>query len=298
MTPVSSQQVARLIARANRVLWAVGWRVGPVLLRSRRVRDAVAAAGAWLAAARPNRFVEQWRENVTVATGARPGREQTKAAVRSYLRNVTEAFVLPSWAAAEVVGRVTIALDDEARLRAAVAGPGAVLALPHLGSWDHAGAWACATGMPVSTVAEQLGESEFEAFKAYRERLGMRIYSHRDPAALRGLCADVAQQRLVCLVADRTFDGRGVEASWRGVPVLAAVGPTYVARRTGAVLMGCAARYTAQGIELVFSAPVPHRPGRDGLAAMTQDLVDFYAAEVARRPTDWHVFQPFFPSRP
>ncbi len=204
--------------------------------------------------------------------------------------------MLPSWTPEQTVARVTIDPGDQARLHAAVAGPGAVLALPHLGSWDHAGAWAAAVGMPVSTVAEQLGEAEFHAFKAYRERLGMRIYAHRDPAALRALCVDVRQRRLVCLVADRTFDGRGVPALWRGVPIIAAPGPAYIARRTGAELRGCAARYTPDGIHLVFSDAIEHRPGAEGLRLMTQKLVDFYAEEVALNPTDWHVFQPFFPT--
>ena len=292
---MTSPSQGRGAAALNRWVWAAGWRFGPLVLRSRRVRDALGRLGAVLATLRPNRFLEQWRDNVHLATGHRPTIGDTRAAVRSYVRTVSESFVLGSWQPAEVVSRVSTDAAGEARLRAAMAGPGAVLALPHLGSWDHAGAWACLTGMPVSTVAEQLGEAEFEAFKTYRERLGMRIYSHRDPAALQGLCSDVSEGRLVCLVADRTFDGRGVPASWRGVPVLAAAGPAYVARRTGAVLMGCSARYTPRGIQLAFSQPVRHRPGRAGLAVMTQELVDFYASEVARQPVDWHVFQPFFP---
>lgn len=295
MTPFPGD---RLVDGVNRALWSAGWRAGPYLLRSRRVRDAVADAGSYLATARPNRFIRQWRTNVTIATGQQIDDEQTRAAVRSYLRNVTEAFVLPSWPADELVARVTTDAAGEARLRTAMSGPGAVLGLPHLGSWDHAGAWACATGMPVATVAEQLGEAEFVAFKVYRERLGMRIRSHRDPSTLLNLCDDVRDGRLVCLVADRTFDGKGVRSSWRGVPILAAPGPAYVARRTGALLMGCAARYTPTGIHLAFSDPVEHRPGRAGLAAMTQDLVDFYAAEVALNPADWHLFQPFFEDQP
>jgi len=295
MTPVSAE---RVVAAANRAVWAAGWRFGPRLLRSRAVRNRLGHIAATLATIRPNRYLGHWQRNVEIATGQRPGVRETRAAVRSYMRVMTESFVLPQWTPAETIATVTTDPAGEQRLRDAMAGPGAVLALPHLGSWDHAGAWACATGMPVSTVAEQLGVAEFDAFKRYREQLGMRIYSHRDPSALRGLCSDIAAGRLVCLVADRTFDGRGVAATWRGNPVIAAPGPAYVARRTGALLMGCAARYTDQGIHLAFSDPVEHRPGRDGLSAMTQDLVDFYAAEISLKPTDWHVFQPFFPDQP
>ncbi len=284
-----------LVDAVNRVVWATGWRLGPVVLRSRTVRDGLGRVGAAAATVRPGVHLAQWRRNVELACGRRPGPAETRAAVASYLRMVTESFVLPSWDRDRIVSTVTSDGVGEARLREAMAGPGAVLGLPHLGSWDHAGAWACATGMPVATVAEQLGAAEFAAFRAYRERLGMRVYSHRDPGVLGALADDVRAGRLVCLVADRSFDGGGVTASWRGVEVRVAAGPAYLARRTGALLMGCAARYTPTGIHLAFSDPVPHEPGRAGLAAMTQRLVDFYAAEVARDPAAWHVFQPFFP---
>ena len=47
---------------------------------------------------------------------------------------------------------------------------GAIVALPHMGNWDLAGAWACLTGMPVTTVAERLRpESLYDRFVAYRE---------------------------------------------------------------------------------------------------------------------------------
>jgi KDO2-lipid IV(A) lauroyltransferase len=43
-----------------------------------------------------------------------------------------------------------------------------------------------------------------------------------------------------------------------------------------------------------FGPPVPPRPGRSGLVAMTQDVADFFAARIAERPEDWHMLQPFF----
>lgn len=276
-----------------------GWAAGPYLLRSRAVRTGLGkAAAAW-----GRRFVEphreQWRENVRLATGRTPSDAEVDAAVRSWMRTFTESFVMPSWSPQRAVSSVTTDADGERRLREAMATRGAVLALPHLGSWDHAGAWACATGMPVATVAEQLGEEEFAAFKRFREKLGMRVYSHRDPTVLAQLTRDLADGYLVCLVADRVFDGKGVPVVWpdggAGRPALAPVGPALLARRTGAHLAGVSARYTDAGIHLAFSEPVAHLTGVEGLKAMSQDLVTFFAAEVALNPVDWHVFVPFFP---
>lgn len=282
-----------------REIHKAGWAAGPYLLRSRAVREGLgAAAAAW-----GSRFVEphreQWRENVRLATGRTPSDADVDAAVRSWMRTFTESFVMPSWSPERAVSSVTADPEGERLLREAMATRGAVLALPHLGSWDHAGAWACATGMPVSTVAEQLGEQEFAAFKRFREKLGMRVYSHRDPTVLEQLSRDLRDGYLVCLVADRVFDGKGVPVVWpdggAGRPALAPVGPALLARRTGAHLAGVSARYTRDGIHLAFSEPVPHRTGVEGLKAMAQDLVTFFAAEVALNPVDWHVFVPFFP---
>jgi KDO2-lipid IV(A) lauroyltransferase len=215
------------------------------------------------------------------------------------MRNFTESFVMPSWNVERTVSTVTTDGEGEMKLREAMATRGAVVALPHLGSWDHAGAWACATGMPVATVAEEFGEAEFTAFKRYREKLGMRIYSHRDQTVLTSLTRDLAEGYLVCLVADRVFDGKGVPVVWpdgaAGRSALAPIGPALLARRTGAHLVGVSARYTPKGIHLAFSDPVAPRTGVEGLRAMSQDLVTFFADEVALNPTDWHVFVPFFP---
>ena len=47
-------------------------------------------------------------------------------------------------------------------------------------------------------------------------------------------------------------------------------------------------------MRIVFSDPIPHRPGRDGLVAMTQEVADFFVATLAEQPQDWHMMQPFF----
>jgi KDO2-lipid IV(A) lauroyltransferase len=282
-----------------RDVYRAGWAAGPYLLRSRAVRDGLGAAAVRFGRTYVARHREQWRENVRLATGRTPPDSEVDAAVRSWTRNFTESFVMPSWSVEDTVAAVTTDAAAEMTLREAMATRGAVIALPHIGSWDHAGAWACATGMPVATVAEDFGDAEFKAFKRYREKLGMRIYSHRDQSVLTKLTRDLAEGYVVCLVADRVFDGKGVPVVWpdggAGRPALAPVGPALLARRTGAHLVGVSARYTPKGIHLAFSEPVAHRTGVEGLRAMSQDLVTFFAAEVALNPTDWHVFVPFFP---
>lgn len=284
----------RLSGRARdaglRTLYRRGWRVAarvpfPVAM-------GVAAAGARLAARANGPHVATLRRNLTLATGVPASNALVRAGLQSYLRTFWEVLALPGWSPSETLARVRT--EGEERLRAAHAGPGCVVALPHSGNWDLAGAWACATGMSVTTVAERLAEAEFAAFVAFRERLGMEVLPHRDPGTVSALAAALRRGRLVCLVADRDLDGRGVGVRWRDQPVTMPAGPAMVARRTGAVLLPAVCRYEGDAMVIRFGEPVATRPGRDGLVAMTQDVADFFAEQIAAAPADWHLMQPFF----
>lgn len=277
---------------ALRRLYRFGWRVGPAVPRP--VQRAVSRAGARVAVNRGGWHLDRLRENLHTATGSVVSDDLMRRSVASYLRNLTEMFALPGWTDAEIVSRVTT--TGEEHLRRAYADAGAVVALPHTGNWDLAGAWACRTGMPVATVAEQLDEPDFTAFRTFRESLGMTILSHRDPAALSALIGAVRAGRLVCLIADRDLLGSGLPVRWRGHPVTLPAGPAVVARRTGAALLPTVCTFTPNGIRLDISAPVDPRPGRDGLISMTQDVADVFADRIAAHPQDWHLMQPFFPT--
>lgn len=260
--------------------------------------DAVAAVGAWEQAWRPATGVRQWQRSVTTMTGVAPDRAMTARAVRSWARNLAESAQLSSWTPERVVGRVEISPEDQERLLAIHRGPGAVVALPHLGSWDHAGAWACLVGMPVSSVAEQLPPAEFDFFAAARSALGMKIYPHRDPRVIERLIDDSRNGRIVCLLADRNFARNGVEVDWPTVDgsrrVRMPAGPAQVALATGAQLVAATTYYTGRKLHIDISEPVTAPPGPDQIAMMNQQLADIFAREIAKRPYDWHVLQPFF----
>lgn len=273
-----------------RGLYRLGWRTASHL--PARLVGVLAAAAGWFAVVRPARHVRQLRANLAAATGQPVPDRLLAHAVASYLRTFWEVLALPGWSAAATVGRVRT--EGEQALRDAYAGPGAVVALPHSGNWDLAGAWACRTGMPVTTVAERLSEAEYRAFVAFRESLGMQVLAHGDPGVISTLAGAVRQGRLVCLVADRDLDGTGVGVSWAGRPVTMPAGPAMVARRTGATLLPAVCAYDGPVMAIRFGPPVTHRPGRAGLVAMTQEVADFFAARIAEQPQDWHLMQPFF----
>src|SRR5262249_53217986 len=101
--------------------------------------------------------------------------EVSRAAMRSNLRYWLEVFRLPVLPLERIVGDMHV--QDEERLRTAYAsGRGVILALPHMGNWDHAGAWAVQTGLPFTTVAERLEPTSlFDRFVEFRRGLGMEV---------------------------------------------------------------------------------------------------------------------------
>jgi KDO2-lipid IV(A) lauroyltransferase len=283
-----------------RGVYAAGWRIAARIPEP--VADGLCGMAARLATALGRTApvasaLGIWRHNVSVLIGRPCPDDLVRRGIASYLRNFYQVLALARWSRDQIHRRVTL-INDEA-LRTALAGPGAVVVLPHSGNWDLAGAWACLNLRPVSTVAEELGDGEFAAFTAFREGLGMEVIAHTDPAALPKLITAVRDGRLVCLLGDRDLAGSGVPVTWPlpGSPVTTMpAGPAVVARRTGAALIPAVTRFGGAGLEVVLGEPVPPQQGRAGLVAMTQQVCDFFAAELPQQAEDWHMFQPFFPA--
>ena len=288
-----SEGTGRLKALAWRVAAAVPWPAWRPLV----------AVGAFALAVRPNGPVRQWQRNFELITGRSPAHRDTVRGLLSWGRNTIESLQLASWGPAKTNRVLVIHPEHEARLKQTAA-RGAVLGLPHTGSWDLAGAWACVNGMPVSSVAEELLPDEFQVFLNLREALGMRIYSHQDTRALPKLIRDVRDEgRMVCLMADRDFSRRGLPVVWETAAGLLDItmppGPALVALRGRATLLGVAAHYEGRHMRLVVSEPLTPAEhlttDADRAADLTQQLADFFAAFIAEHPHDWHMLSPFFP---
>ncbi len=120
-------------------------------------------------------------------------------------------------------------------------GRGAVLALPHLGNWDFAGAWLALQGFAVTVVAEPVEPPElFDWFVETRARLGMRVIPLSATAGTDVLKA-VRDNEVVCLLTDRDLTGDGVPVDFFGETTTLPGGPAMTALRAGAPLLptGC-----------------------------------------------------------
>jgi phosphatidylinositol dimannoside acyltransferase len=278
----------RLVRATYRVGWAGAGRLpAPV---ARALAGPVAAAVVH----RNPSAVRRLRHNLAVATGEPVSDGLARRAVASYLRTFHEVLALPHIPPERIAASVHV--SDEPRLRAEYARRGIVVALPHSGNYDLAGAWACGAGLPVTTVAERLGDAEYSAFVRFRESLGMEVLSHRDPDTIRRLMHAVNRGRVICLIADRDLNSAGLQVRWRDVPITMPAGPALVARRSGAALIPAVCRYVGSDMHITLGPTIGALPDRSGLVEMTQLVTDFFAEQIASQPEDWHMLQPFFPT--
>lgn len=291
--------MSRVGEEVTAAAFAAGWAAlrGLPEWAVRRQFDA-AADLVWLRAGNGVRRLEtNLRRVVGPELPERQLRLLTRAGVRSYLRYWREVFQLPGIPLADLIARMHVV--DEDRLRAAVAaGNGVILALPHMGNWDHAGAWLAGTGVPFTTVAERLEPEElFNRFVAFRESIGMEVIpltgGERPPYEI--LAERLRAGGVLCLLADRDLTATGLEVQFFGEPARMPAGPAALALDTGAALLPVTLSYPTRTTWQGWIHPQVHPPA-DGtraekVQAMTQQVARAFETAIAQAPQDWHMLQ-------
>jgi len=186
---------------------------------------------------------------------------------------------------------------DEALAR----GKGAVVVVGHLGNWDAAGAWVGARGNLLVTVAEVLKPRRmFEFFVEHRARLGMRIHAAQ-AGVTRTLIDEINNGAVVAILGDRDLKGAGIEVDFFGERATFPAGAASIALRTGVPLMvagvfGDVLSDGRRGWTAEISAPIerPEAGSPGAVAELTRSAAQKLEAFIARRPEEWHVFQPFW----
>ena len=287
--------------RAIDLAYALGWRAVRAVPKS--VAWPVFRAAADRAARRRGPGVRRLEQNLRRVVGPNISDDElarlTRDGLRSYARYWMDVFRLPSLSAEEI--RNGFRLERQHLLAEAVAaGTGAVVALPHSGNWDAAGAWVCSQGWSLTTVAERLKpESLFQRFVAFRESLGMEIIplngGERPPTEI---LIDRLRTRsaVVPLLADRDLSARGVEVEFFGGRTRMPAGPALLALRTGAPLFTVSLWYEDELACGHLEGPIPVPPPEAGnleqrVRLLTQTIADSLAEGIAKHPTDWHMLQ-------
>jgi KDO2-lipid IV(A) lauroyltransferase len=273
-------------------LYSFAWRVIRFLPESMAYR-----LGDWIARSaikRDGRRVRRLRSNLQVVMSQSSNREiedLLERAMRSNLRYWIDTFRFPGWNAARIRESVTV-INREVFDEAMASGRGLIVALPHAGNWDHAGAFFCAEGFPLVTVAEHLKpERLFRRFLSYREAMGMEVLD-LDARVMKTLETRLREGRLIALVADRDLSASGIEVRFFQRVAKFPAGPAKLAIDTGATLVTAYIRYLNDGIEVRFSDPL--LTAGKSVADVVQAIASNFEAEIGRYPEDWHMLQRVF----
>jgi lauroyl/myristoyl acyltransferase len=297
--PESEGRLATLVYLA----YVAGAHLAPAL--PERAAYAAAHSLGSLLGRLPTRKRAQVERNLARVSGAPLGsrrlRRLVASAYRSYARYWLETFRYARAPREFWLERFTchhVERLDGVRARH---GGAAVVVVGHLGNWDAAGAWCAASGRPAAALAEVLRPRRlFDFFSEHRRRLGMTIYPAERGVGAR-LVADVIAGKMVALLGDRDLRGRGPEVEFFGEPARFPLGPASVAARTGVAIV-VAGVYSVRlgdgrwGWEAHVAEPIAPPPERSAkaLAEATQRIAWEFERLIARRPEEWHVFQPIW----
>ena len=220
-----------------------------------------------------------------------------RAAFENYGRMLADFVMIGSLGREELVAQMTV--DGREHLDQAIAaGRGAIMAVPHMGSWDMGGSYAGALGYRIAAVAERFPGSLDEAVVATRQALGLRVIP-LGRAAVRGILDELRQNAIVALLCDLP-QGPGLEVEFFGRRATVPGGPAAIAIKAGATLMPACIYRTGPGryhVHLDPPLPVPGAAGGAGKDAgreLMQAVVRRFEDFIRSRPEQWYAFRPMF----
>jgi len=282
-----------MVAHLSYLAYLLGWKIIGVLPEKMAYRLFSKLAASMYR--RNGKSVRRLRTNYSIVKSELSSEELEKlviAGLESYMRYWCDTFRIHRWSSSRIASTVTTSRDD--LLRSPMhEGRGVVIALPHSGNWDHAGAYFCNEGFPLVTVAEVLKpEKLFKRFLTYREEMGFEVLG-LDSRAFLTLVKRARERRLIALVADRDLSASGIEVDFFGRTAKMPAGPAVLAIKEGLPLVAAHVSYTVSGIHIDFQSIEVSSLENEGerVAETVQNLATAFEKGISGRPEDWHMLQ-------
>jgi phosphatidylinositol dimannoside acyltransferase len=278
----------------------LAYRAGAELARVVPAPIALPAArviGRTLALALPTRRRQVERNLERAGLRGRARRQAVAETFESYGRYWLELFRLPD----ETGGPLEMDVAGFEHIEDGIErGKGVILALPHVGSWDYAGAWLASQGLPPTVVVEPVEPPELlEWFASVRRALGMTVVE-LGPEAGKTVLRALRNNEVVCLLCDRDLGRDGTEVEFFGERTTLPAGPATLALRTEAPLLPAAVYFGPKGGHHAVVMPPVAAPRegrlRDDVERVTQELAHRFEELIRAAPEQWHLLQPNWPS--
>ena len=282
-----------MVAHLSYLAYLLGWKIiGALPERTAYVIFSKLAASMYR---KNGKSVRRLRTNYSIVKSELSSEDLEKlviAGLESYMRYWCDTFRIHLWSSFRIASTVTTSRDELLR-NPMHESKGVVIALPHSGNWDHAGAYFCNEGFPLVTVAEVLKpEKLFKKFLTYREEMGFEVLG-LDSRAFLSLVKRAREKRLIALVADRDLSASGIEVNFFGHKAKMPAGPAVLAIKEGLPLVAAHVSYTISGIHIDFqSIEISSlEDEKERIAQTVQSLATAFESGIAERPEDWHMLQ-------
>lgn len=236
------------------------------------------------------------RSNYAAVLQKPPDDPEVRRAVRragaNYGRMLADFLLMGSLSAQEVERMLSI--EGKEHIDGALAGGrGAILALPHMGSWDLSGSLAAILGYRILAVAEPMPGSLNREIIETRSRHGLDIVmlGRRAIPEIRGA---LTANHLVALLCDLPH-GPGVRVAMFGRHAVVPVGPGSFACRHQCPVVPVYSWRVTPGLYRVHADPPiapPDTPTRESPREVMQQVADRFEGFIREHPEDWYAFRP------
>jgi KDO2-lipid IV(A) lauroyltransferase len=228
--------------------------------------------------------LERERSDPAVAQVAR-------RAFQNYGRMLADFVLMGSLEPDDLLRQITF--EGLEHVDAALAqGRGAIMAVPHMGSWDMAGSWAAAKGYSVFAVAERFPGSLNNAVVDTRQRFGLNVIPLGRPA-VRAITDALRSNGVVALLCDLE-QGPGVDVRFFGRRAVVPGGPAAIAIKTGAALLPSYVYGVGPSRYHVHLDPSFSWPATETKASLMQRVVTRFEDFIKERPDQWYAFRQMF----
>ncbi len=221
-------------------------------------------------------------------------RRVVRQAFANYGRMLADFLLMGRLAPDEVRAMVTISGREHTDAALSL-GRGAILALPHMGSWDFAGAIASIWGYRIAAVAESFPGSLDQAVVETRSAHGLEVIP-LNRSAVRAINAVLDDNGMVGLLCDVPH-GPGVDVRFLGRRAVVPSGPAAIACRRGAPLLPVYSRRTGTmryhiHVDPPIQPPAEERcRGKEAVAEVMQQVIDRFEVFIHEHPDQWYAFR-------
>ena len=176
-------------------------------------------------------------------------------------------------------------------------GKGGIILSAHIGNWELGAVVVALSGYPLWVVAlEHKHKKVTDFFDSQRKSKGVNVIALGK--AVRQCLSLLKENRIIALVGDRDFTGKGTIAEFFGKPARFPEGPAALALKTGASILPCfMIRNPDDSFTLRIEKPIElisRGDKEEDIKRCMREYVKIFENYIYKYPEQWYLFRKFW----